>query len=112
MHDLRRVVLWMAGALMSFSALAVAIREMARVITVWEVLALRNLGGIIVLGTFALLSRTRIGPPAPLRIHLLRNIFHFAGQACWAFGVTPSGVGPDELGCLLVWLLAGDKPGQ
>ena len=88
MHDLRRVVLWMAGALMSFSALAVVIRELARVLTVWEVLALRNLGGIVVLGAYALLTRSRIGWPTPFRIHALRNIFHFAGQACWAFGVT------------------------
>ena len=88
MHDLRRVVLWMAGALMSFSALAVAIRELARVLTVWEILALRNLGGIVVLGAFALLTQSRIGPPVPLRLHVVRNIFHFAGQACWSFGVT------------------------
>ena len=88
MHDLRRVVLWMAGALMSFSALAVAIRELARVLSVWEILALRNLGGIVVLGAYALLARTPVGWPAPLRIHLVRNVFHFAGQACWAFGVT------------------------
>jgi len=88
MHDLRRVILWMTGALISFSALAVAIREMARVITVWEVLALRNMGGIVVLGAYALLAGQRIGWPTPLRIHALRNVFHFAGQACWAFGVT------------------------
>ena len=88
MHDLRRVVLWMAGALMSFSALAVAIRELARVLSVWEILALRNLGGIVVLGAYALLARTPVGWPAPLRIHLVRNVFHFAGQACWSFGVT------------------------
>jgi drug/metabolite transporter (DMT)-like permease len=88
MHDLRRVVLWMAGALLSFSALAVAVREMARVLTVWEVLALRNVGGIVVLLAFALLAGQRIGGPFPLRLHILRNVFHFGGQACWAFGVT------------------------
>jgi drug/metabolite transporter (DMT)-like permease len=88
MHDLRRVVLWMAGALISFSALAVAVREMARVLTVWEVLALRNVGGIVVLLGFALLAGQRIGGPFPLRLHILRNVFHFGGQACWAFGVT------------------------
>ena len=88
MHDLRRVILWMAGALISFSALAVAVREMARVITVWEVLALRNLGGIVVLAAYAWLARERIGGPFPLRLHLLRNTFHYGGQACWAFGVT------------------------
>ena len=88
MHDLRRAILWMAGALISFSALAIAIREMARVLTVWEVLALRNFGGIVVLGAYALLSGARIGPPTPLRIHAVRNVFHFFGQACWAFGIT------------------------
>lgn len=88
MHDLRRVVLWMAGALISFSALAVAVREMARVVTVWEVLALRNLGGIVVLAAYAVLAGQLIGGPFPLKLHLLRNVFHFAGQACWAFGVT------------------------
>lgn len=88
MHDLRRVVLWMAGALLSFSALAVSVREMARVVSVWEVLALRNVGGIVVLVAYALLARQRIAGPFPLKLHLLRNVFHFGGQACWAFGVT------------------------
>lgn len=89
MHDLRRVILWMAGALLSFSALAIAVREMARVLSVWEVLALRNMGGIVVLGAYALLfAKERIAAPRPLKIHVIRNVFHFAGQACWAFGVT------------------------
>jgi drug/metabolite transporter (DMT)-like permease len=88
MQDLRRVVLWMAGALLSFSALAVAVREMARVLSVWEVLALRNFGGIVVLGAYALLARRPIAGPFPLKLHILRNTFHFGGQACWAFGVT------------------------
>ena len=88
MHDLRRAVLWMAGSLMSFSALAVAVREMARVLTVWEVLAIRNMGGIVVLLVYAALAGQRIGGPFPLRLHLLRNAFHFGGQACWVYGVT------------------------
>lgn len=88
MHDLRRVILWMAGALVSFSALAVAVREMARVLSVWEVLALRNVGGIVVLVVYAVVVGARIGGPFPLKLHLLRNVFHFGGQACWAFGVT------------------------
>lgn len=88
MHDLRRVILWMAGALISFSALAIAIRELARVITVWEVLALRNLGGVVALVAYAVIAGQRIGPPTPLRLHLLRHVIHYFGQACWSFGVT------------------------
>jgi drug/metabolite transporter (DMT)-like permease len=41
-----------------------------------------------VLGIYAMIARQRIGPPRPLRIHLLRNVFHFGGQAGWAFGLT------------------------
>ncbi|MCW3477553.1 DMT family transporter [Limobrevibacterium gyesilva] len=88
MHDLRKVIAWMSGALVSFSALAVAVRELAGSLSVFEILALRNLGGIVILAVYALAARQRIGAPRPLRIHLLRNVFHFGGQACWAFGVT------------------------
>jgi drug/metabolite transporter (DMT)-like permease len=88
MHNLRLVVAWMAGALISFSALAVSVRELSGRLTVFEILALRALGGIVVLGIYAMIARQRIGPPRPLRIHLLRNVFHFGGQAGWAFGLT------------------------
>ncbi len=88
MRDLRLVVLWMAGALVSFSALAVGIRELAGSLTVFEILALRAFGGIVVLCAYALIARQPVGPPRPLRLHLLRNVFHFGGQAGWSFGLT------------------------
>jgi drug/metabolite transporter (DMT)-like permease len=88
-HDLRKVVAWMCGTLMSFSALAISLRSLAGTLNVLEILALRNVGGILILGAYALLfDRGGIGAPRPLRVHLLRNVFHFGGQACWALGLT------------------------
>jgi drug/metabolite transporter (DMT)-like permease len=88
MRDIKRVVMWMVGALVSFSTLAVAIRALSHGLNVYEILAIRNLGGIVVLGGYALARRERVAGPFPLRIHLLRNVFHFGGQTAWAYGVT------------------------
>jgi drug/metabolite transporter (DMT)-like permease len=89
LHDLRRVVAWMAGTMVSFSALAVSVRELAHTLGVFEMLALRNLAGILILAGYAALSAgRRIGAPRPLWLHALRNLPHWGGQACWAYGVT------------------------
>jgi drug/metabolite transporter (DMT)-like permease len=87
--DLRKVVLWMTGTLASFVALAVSLRALASGLTVYEMLAIRNLGGILILGPYALLfDRAGIGAPRPFWLHGVRNVFHFAGQAAWTMGLT------------------------
>lgn len=88
MRDMKRVVLWMAGALVSFSALAISIRSLASGLNVYEILAIRNVGGILALLAYALVARQKIAGPFPLGIHLLRNVFHAGGQTAWAYGVT------------------------
>ncbi len=87
--DLLKVVLWMSGALASFLALAVSIRALASGLTVFEILAIRNVGGIAILGVWVLLKAPNdVGAPRPFWLHTLRNVFHFVGQACWAYGLT------------------------
>lgn len=87
-HDLRKVVAWMMGTLASFCGLAVSIRGLGHGLSVFEILALRNVGGLVILGAYCLITpRARVGRPQPLRIHLLRNSFHMLGQALWAFGL-------------------------
>lgn len=93
MHNLGRVVGWMAGALLCFSGMAIAVRELAASgLTVFEILALRCLGGIALLAAWAALRGrggfAAIGWPRPLRLHLFRNTVHVSAQACWAFGLT------------------------
>jgi drug/metabolite transporter (DMT)-like permease len=83
-------VLWMTGALISFSAVAVAVRELAGALSIFEILAVRSglgLAALLAIGAarpqlLRSLSRRRLG------LHLLRNSIHFASQYAWALSVT------------------------
>lgn len=86
--SLLRVVGWMAGALVCFSGMAVAIRELAPILGVFEMLALRSLGSLALLGAAIALGLGRLEPPRPLRLHLARNLVHLGGQAGWTYGLT------------------------
>ncbi|MFN3855832.1 MAG: DMT family transporter [Phreatobacter sp.] len=84
------VIAWMAGSLLSFSAIALSIRALHGTFSVFEILALRNLGGLVILAAMALAAPgpdRRLRPSRPA-IHLLRNSIHTAGQALWAYGIT------------------------
>jgi drug/metabolite transporter (DMT)-like permease len=86
MTDLGRVIAWMGGALVSFCALALAIRGLSVSLSVYEVLTLRSLGGVAILGVYGV-ARGGIAWPRPLHLHVLRNVVHCAAQICWAWGV-------------------------
>jgi drug/metabolite transporter (DMT)-like permease len=84
------VVLWMTGTLLSFSAMAIAIRELSRALGILEILALRSAIGLVILLAIGLAR------PALLRavrtrhiwLHLMRNGVHFAAQVAWATSLT------------------------
>ncbi|HEX2554037.1 MAG TPA: DMT family transporter [Microvirga sp.] len=84
------VVMWMSGALVSFSATAVAVRALARTFTVFEMLALRNTAGLAILVAFAL-ARPELRAalrPRRMGLHAVRNLVHFGGTYAWTLGVT------------------------
>jgi drug/metabolite transporter (DMT)-like permease len=87
---LARVVLWMSGALLSFSVMAVSVRELAANLSIFEILAIRSGTGVLVLGTLVLLSPALRLMVVPRRIwlHLFRNSTHYAGQYMWALSLT------------------------
>lgn len=89
-RNLPALVGWMAGTLVSFSALAVSIRELKPHLGVFEMLALRNAAGLAILLGLALLRPDLRGRLRPRRMGLqvLRNVVHFAGTYAWALGVT------------------------
>ncbi len=84
------VMMWMSGALVSFSATAVAVRALARSFSVFEILSLRNAAGIAILLGFALANPALRGSlrPQRMRLHGLRNLVHFGGTYAWTLGVT------------------------
>lgn len=83
-----RAALWMAGAVASFSLMAVAGREMAGTLDTFEIMLYRSLIGVALVLGFALaagrmadLETSRAGA------HLTRNVFHFTGQNLWFYSV-------------------------
>ena len=85
-RQLARVVLWMTGALLSFSAMAVSVRVLAGTLDVIEILAVRAGLGLLVMAAL-----TAIRPDLRatiftrhLALHLFRNIVHLGAQYLWA----------------------------
>lgn len=84
------VVLWMTGALLSFSAMAVSIRELSRTLSILEILALRSGLGLVIL-VVLVLARPELRHAIATRhiwLHLMRNGVHFAAQVAWATSLT------------------------
>jgi drug/metabolite transporter (DMT)-like permease len=88
--QLGRVVLWMTGALLSFSATALSVRALAKALSIFEILSVRaGFGLLVMLGAMALWPRLR--HDLSLRrfgLHLWRNTSHFAGQYFWSLAIT------------------------
>lgn len=79
---------WMAGALASFSLMAVAGRELAGRLDTFEIMTYRSLIGLaIVLAAGLIGQRLHLIRSRRLGTHLVRNICHFAGQNLWFFAV-------------------------
>lgn len=86
-----RVVLWMVGALLSFSMMAVSIRELSRGgMSIFEILAIRS--GVALLVLLVLLvfrpELRLLTRPHRMGLHLLRNSVHYASQFAWALSLT------------------------
>ena len=95
MHDTEArpaaAALWMLGAIASFTLMAVAGREIQTELSSFELMFWRSLVGFaIVVALVAVFSRAglhQLVPRAP-ELHLARNVFHFAGQNLWFYGIT------------------------
>jgi len=82
-----RAALWMAGTLLSFSTMAIAVRELLDTMGTFEVLFFRSL--ISLLMVLAFVPRYGMGALRTHRIglHVVRNLFHFAGQFAWVYAI-------------------------
>jgi drug/metabolite transporter (DMT)-like permease len=80
----------MSGALLSFTALAISVRSLAGALSVFEILAVRSVGSMIILIVLCLLKPDLRKDLAPRRfgLNLLRNSVHFAATYSWALAIT------------------------
>ena len=82
--------MWMSGALVSFSTMAVAVRELSRSLGIFEILAIRSGAGLAILLGLAL-ARPNLWVwlvPRHMALHAVRNTVHFAAQFAWALSLT------------------------
>jgi len=85
------VVLWMVGTLLSFSAMAVSIRELAKGgLSIFEILAIRSGLSLVVLLALLVVrpELRRYALPRRISLNLLRNTVHYASQYSWALSLT------------------------
>jgi drug/metabolite transporter (DMT)-like permease len=77
----------MVGALLSFSIMAIAVRELLDTMGTFEVLFFRSLVGLVMV----LAVVPRYGGAAlrtgKFGIHLIRNVLHFGGQFAWVYAI-------------------------
>jgi drug/metabolite transporter (DMT)-like permease len=79
---------WMTGAIVAFSSLAVAGRALASDLDTFEILAFRSIVGIVLVLVIATATGTRRDiRAARLPLHGLRNMSHFVGQNLWFYAI-------------------------
>ena len=83
-----KAALWMFGAVMSFTAMAVAGREMAHELDTFEIMLYRSIIGLfVVLVIGGLAGSLSTIPTRRFGLHLIRNTSHFIGQNLWFYAV-------------------------
>ena len=83
-----RAALWMAGAVSSFSLMAVAGRAVSFEHDTFEILFYRSIVSfLIVLAVGSATGAIRQVNTRNMKLHLLRNLFHFTGQNLWFYAL-------------------------
>ena len=84
-----KAALWMLGAIASFSAMAVAGREVSQWLDTFEIMTYRSLVGIVVLWVILTLTgQWRQVTRRSISTHVVRNAAHFTGQNLWFYAMT------------------------
>jgi drug/metabolite transporter (DMT)-like permease len=81
--------LWMLGSVLSFSILAIGVRQLAGQHDTFEMMAFRSAFSIVIV----LIGATLLGRLDAIRTrrlggHALRNVLHFTGQNLWFYAMT------------------------
>ena len=87
MSNTLRGVLWMSGAVASFTAMAIAVRELQRHMGSFEIVFLRSV--VMLAIVVAMLPRAGIATIRTRRFkeHLSRDVIHFLGQVLWVYSI-------------------------
>ena len=89
MNDTLRACLWMTGAIVSFTTMAIAGRAVSFDLDTFEIMMYRSFIGVfIVLAAAAATGTLRQITARSMGWHGIRNISHFTGQNLWFYAIT------------------------
>jgi drug/metabolite transporter (DMT)-like permease len=89
MQPILRAALYMSGAILSFTSMAVAGRAVASNLDTFEIMTFRSIIGVLIIGTIVLLKgRQQELMTRRFPLHFIRNVAHFTGQNLWFFALT------------------------
>ena len=82
-------VLWMVGTLLAFSLMAISVRQLGRILNLYELLMVRSVGGLVILLIVMAAQPALFGTLALRKpgMHLLRNGSHFIANLGWTNAV-------------------------
>jgi drug/metabolite transporter (DMT)-like permease len=84
-----KAALWMIGAIFSFTAMAVAGRELSAGFDTFEIMLHRSVIGLAIVIFLIFSFRTyRSISISKWRTHFVRNVFHFTGQNLWFYSLS------------------------
>lgn len=87
--DYIQAVLWMLGSIMSFTVMAIAGRTVMTELDTFELMMYRSFTGVVLVTAYIVLAKRQSDITTKhLPQHLLRNVFHFAGQNLWFAALT------------------------
>ncbi|TKZ21266.1 DMT family transporter [Shimia litoralis] len=89
MNTITQAALWMSGAILSFSSMAIAGRAVSLELDTFEIMMYRSFVGVVIVlivsgvsGTWNQITTRSMGT------HLARNAAHFTGQNLWFYALT------------------------
>ncbi|MDP2520156.1 DMT family transporter [Shimia thalassica] len=89
MSDTIKAAIWMIGAILSFSSMAIAGRAVSFELDTFEIMMYRSFVGVlIVIVVSALAGTQRQITRRSMGTHLVRNLAHFTGQNLWFYSLT------------------------
>lgn len=86
-HPVTRAALWMGGALLSFTLMAVAARELSSELNTFQILFFRSLIGLVVISLLIWRQNPALFSTGQFKWHVGRNLAHYAGQYGWFYGI-------------------------
>ena len=87
MHPALRGVAWMSGAVLSFSTMAIAARQLLAHMGPFQVLFVRSVVMLAIVLVVVAQAKGAVTATRRLPLHVLRNVIHFGGQYCWVFAI-------------------------